>query len=101
LSQLIRDSKLTWKACLPESPWSNSWSKINKNNYRAICENVKCSTNALTLVNLNMNLERLDPACLQDGRSDWLLPSCQCSDLSKSLSHLAPLSTQPLLHGLL
>lgn len=40
-------------------PWSSSWNKTNKNNYRAICENVKASTNTLTLVNLNVNLEGL------------------------------------------
>lgn len=45
LSQLTRDSKLAWKAWLPEGPWSNSWNKTNKNNYTAICEIVKASTN--------------------------------------------------------
>lgn len=59
LSQLTSDSKPAWKAWLPEGPWSNSWNKTNKNNYRAICENVQASTNTLTLVNLDMNLERL------------------------------------------
>lgn len=59
LSQLTRDSNPAWKAWLPEGPWSNSWNKTNKNNYRAICENVKASTNTLTLVNLNVNLEGL------------------------------------------
>ena len=59
LSQLTRDSNPAWKAWLPEGPWSNSWNKTNKNNYRAICENVKASTNTLTLVSLNVNLEGL------------------------------------------
>lgn len=65
LSQLTRDSKPTWKVRLPEGPWSNSWNKTNKNNYRAICENVKASTNTLTLINLDLNLERLAQAAFR------------------------------------
>lgn len=65
LSQLTRDSKPAWKVRLPEGPWSNSWNKTNKNNYRAICENVKASTNTLTLINLDLNLERLAQAAFR------------------------------------
>lgn len=59
LSLLTKDSKPAWKAQLPEGSWSNSWNKTNKNNYRVICEDVKTSTNTLTLTNPDMNLERV------------------------------------------
>lgn len=59
MSLLTKDSKPAWKAQLPEWSWSNSWNKTNKNNYRAICEDVKTSTNTQTLTNSDMNLERV------------------------------------------
>lgn len=74
---LRRESKQAWKAWLPEGPWSNSWNKTNKNNYRAICENVKASINTLTLVNLEVNLGGVGPPRLQDGKGGGrrLLPT--------------------------
>jgi len=110
LSQLTRDSNPAWKAWLPEGPWSNSWNKTNKNNYRAICENVKASTNTLTLVNLNVNSEGLAQPAFR--MAEWVgrLPSCQFWGLSKSptaLLHCPTLSwsgllqrTSPLGHSL-
>lgn len=96
LSQLTRDSKLAWKARLPEGPWSNSWKKTNKNNYRAICENVKACTNTLTLVNLDVNLERLaHPAfgmAEGDGAAAFLpiLPSFQIVLTLCSIAQASP-----------
>lgn len=67
LSPLMRDSKLALRIWLPEKPLCNSWTETNKNNYRAVCGNVKCSPNTLTPINLTMNLGvgvGVGPACL-------------------------------------
>lgn len=93
LSPLTKDSKLAWKALLPEGSWSNSWSKTKKNNYRAIWENVKANTNTMTLVSLDLNWERLAWPAFRLAAEEW-----SCGLFANSWS--IPNHPKALLHGL-
>lgn len=95
LSQL-EDSKPAWKALLPEESWSNSWSKTNKNNYRANLRKCQGQHKHADPGKPCPELGEAGLACLQAGsRGGELWPSCQSwafPDCPKALLHCPPAS---------